>query len=123
MRLTRAKVMDIASDLSATRNMELAKVAEGESGAIQMTPVFMMAVRHVATTRDICLKLGLTDDITEIEVSKEQFIEAQSESLSDTCKDPNMSFNMTLEAMLFGNMLTRELFDKGENNETEKADS
>lgn len=117
MRLTRTKVMDIASDLSARRNMEIAKLAEGESGATQMTLVFMMAVRHVATTRDICSKLGLNDDNTEIEVSKEQFIEAQSESLSDTCKDPNMSFDMTLEAMLFGNLLTREIFDKGEEKE------
>ena len=117
MRLTRAKVMDIASDLSARRNAELAKLADGESGATQMTLVFITAVRHVATTRDICFKLGLTDDNTEIEVSKEQFIEAQSESLSDTCKDPNMSFDMTLEAMLFGNMLTREIFDKGDEKE------
>lgn len=123
MKLTRQKMLDVAAEVSANRVEEFAKIAEKDGQELPVKMALIMTLTNVITSNSIADNLGLEVGGSEVEVSKDQFVEAHCKVLNDVC-DKGGDLIRTMETMMFSNLLTKALYDNEEKeDETEKADS
>lgn len=124
MKLTRKAFMEKGAEVSAKRAADFSKLAteKGGSASTRLFPALMVMMSGI-TINKLADKLGLTEEGNEVDVTKEMFDDASIEVTAESTDGENNSLIYTLDTMVFLRTVSTELYGKGENNETEKADS
>ena len=124
MILTRTALTEKGAEVATRRAMSFDEFAKkkGGSEATKLFPALMVMMSGI-TINKLADKLGLTEEGNEVDVTKEMFDEASCEVTAESTEGENNSLIYTLDTMVFLRTVSTELYGKGENNETEKADS
>lgn len=124
MILTRTALTEKGAEVAAKRAMSFDEFAKkkGGSEATKLFPALMVMMSGI-TINKLANKLGLTEENNEVDVTKEMFDEASDDVTAESTEGENNSLIYTLDTMIFLRDVSAELYGKGKNNETEKADS
>ena len=124
MKLTRKTFMDKGAEVSAKRAVDFNKLAteKGGSASTRLFPALMVMMNGM-TINKLADCLGLTEEENEVDVTEAMFDSAVSNVTSEAAESEHSSLVTMLETTMFCFAMSDALFGKGENNETEKADS
>lgn len=124
MKLTRKAFMEKSAEVSAKRAMDFENVVEekGASSSAKIFPTIMVLIGGM-TMRSLANRLGLTDEDTEVDVTKAMFDDAIATVMKESASAENSSLVISLETTMFCFAMSEALFGKENDDDSEKADS